>query len=96
MERSSLHSIGIAGELAEAPRAVKEAHSRQLVSGLTEYERGNERTPAFGVLFYETLERDRDLMDGIGWRQAKQSGESAIGDRQDYRPPRSAQRLHHG
>ena len=82
VERSSLHAIGIAGEPAEAPRAVKEAHCRQPASGLTEYERGNERPAGFGVLFHQTLEGDRDLMDGIGWRQLKQSGESAIGDGQ--------------
>src|SRR5680860_1117718 len=82
VERSSLHSIGIAGEPAEASRAVKEAHCRQPASGLTEYKRGNERPTGFGVLFHQTLEGDRDLMDGIGWRQLKQLGESAIGDGQ--------------
>jgi hypothetical protein len=71
VERSSLHSIGIAGEPAEAPRAVKEAHCRQPASGLTEYERGNERPAGFGVLLHQTLQGDSDLMDGIGCRQAK-------------------------
>src|SRR6476646_11467493 len=85
VERSGLHSIGIAGEPAEALRAVKEARCRQVASGLTEYERGKERSAGFGVLFHQTLEGDRDLMDGIGWRQAKQSGESAIGDCQACR-----------
>jgi hypothetical protein len=80
MERSSLHSIGIAGEPAEASRAVKEAHCWQPASRLTEYERGNERPTGFGILFHQTLEGDCDLMDGIGWQQLKQSGESAIGN----------------
>src|SRR5262249_44632605 len=68
VESSSLHSIGIAGESAEAPRAVKEAHCRQSASGLTEYERGNERPAGFGVLLHQILEGHRDLMDCIGWR----------------------------
>src|SRR5215467_3046899 len=85
VERSSLRSIGIAGEPAEAPRAVKETDCRQSASGLTEYERSNERPAGFGVLLHQTLEGDRDLMDGIGWRQLKQSGESAIGDGQACR-----------
>jgi hypothetical protein len=29
---------------------------------------GNERPAGFGVLFHQTLEGDRDLVDGIGWR----------------------------
>src|SRR5215510_6560243 len=83
VERSSLLSVGIAGEPAEASRAVKEAHCRQPASGLTQYERGNERPAGFGVLLHQTLQGQRDLMDGIGWRQLKQSGESAIGDRSE-------------
>jgi hypothetical protein len=69
VESSSLHSIGIASEPAEAPRAVKEALCRQPASGLAEHERGNERPAGFGVLFHQTLEGYRELMDGIGWRQ---------------------------
>jgi hypothetical protein len=72
--------LGIAGEPAEAPRAIKEAHCRQPASGLTEYECGHERPADFGVLFHQSLEGDRDLMYGIGWRQLKQPGEAAIGD----------------
>src|SRR5258706_10327532 len=56
VERSSLHSTGIAGEPAEAPRAIKEAHCRQPASGLTEYECGHERPADFGVLFHQSLE----------------------------------------
>src|SRR5215831_15107262 len=80
VEKSSLLSVGIAGEPAEASRAVKEARCRQPASGLTQYERGNERPAGLGVVLHQTLEGQRDLIDGIGCRQLKQSGESAVGD----------------
>jgi hypothetical protein len=80
MESSSLHSIGIAGESAEASRAVKEADCWQPASRPTDYERGNEWLTGLGILFHQTLEGDCDLMDGIGWQQLKQSGESTVGD----------------
>jgi hypothetical protein len=80
VERSSLHSIRIVREPAEVPRAVKEAPLLATRSRLAEYERGNERPTDFGILFHQKLEANRDLMDGIGWQQLKQSGEFAIGD----------------
>src|SRR5262245_66288461 len=56
MERSSLHSIGIAGESAEASRAVKKDNCWQPASPLTEYDPETEQQHRVRLRLHRNLE----------------------------------------